>query len=608
MNKIELQNIVLPNNERCKQNIKLFCRTESMIYDPIEGALTMGRCQKYDFATYLNVFSLRKWKGYSEIKNVVLHIEIEGMLRINYVAYHLDVYNPVRELLRAEVITCAKKTVVEWMYPDIDADMIAFEIETLSDGKFYCGYFWGEFDEADVHEVNLSLATTTFRKEEFIKRNIALLREEVLEQDDEMKNHFQIHVIDNGRTLDSKEFNCDGITVHPNKNVGGSGGFSRGMIETMHQEQKATHVLLMDDDVLMLPESIKRTYRLLTVLRPEYQDYFISGAMLRYEQMNQQHEDIGFVHGDGSYGPVKDQFDLYQLSEILRCNDDYLEQKNTYAGWWYCCIPMTAIEKNGLPLPLFIRGDDVEFSLRNNARFITMNGICVWHMGFTYKFSASMELYQVHRNSLILQAASGVCQEIDFMTRMKKLFRARLLSLDYNGAELILDALDDFLKGPSFIETDCGEKIMKEKGQKNEKLVPLSEFSDVSFELKDVYADVPRSTLHTWLYRITYNGHRFCSKRVLKNGPAVVAYDWFYSPERNFWNKRLLAVNPHLRLGAMRVLDRGRYHSLQKRYKGLLKYYDQNHIKIEQEYRSRFAEFVSENFWRKYLELDKMEG
>ena len=36
------------------------------------------------------------------------------------------------------------------------------------------------------------------------------------------------------------------------------------------------------------------------------------------------------------------------------------------------------------------RGDDVEFSIANNAKFITMNGICIWHMGFAAKFNMAM--------------------------------------------------------------------------------------------------------------------------------------------------------------------------------------------------------------------------
>ena len=40
-----------------------------------------------------------------------------------------------------------------------------------------------------------------------------------------------------------------------------------------------------------------------------------------------------------------------------------------------------------------------------------------------------MEFYQVHRNTLMLQAASGVCQNADIMTRIRKLVRVNLLRL-----------------------------------------------------------------------------------------------------------------------------------------------------------------------------------
>lgn len=31
-----------------------------------------------------------------------------------------------------------------------------------------------------------------------------------------------------------------------------------------------------------------------------------------------------------------------------------------YAGWWLCCIPVPVLHELGLPLPFFIKGDDVE--------------------------------------------------------------------------------------------------------------------------------------------------------------------------------------------------------------------------------------------------------
>ena len=108
------------------------------------------------------------------------------------------------------------------------------------------------------------------------------------------------------------------------------------------------------------------------------------------------------------------------------------------------------IKKNGLPLPVFVRGDDVEFSLRNKAKFLTLNGICIWHVGFAGKFNAAMELYQVHRNSFVFQATSGVCKDINFIRRLRILFWKEITRFSYNNAEQILDSVADFMKGPEF--------------------------------------------------------------------------------------------------------------------------------------------------------------
>lgn len=598
----KLQDIVFPSNERFDQQWELFYRGEKAVYDQDNGILFIPQFHLFEFTTYLNAFSVHKWKKYTNIQDIRLRLQIKGDFQVRLLGYRLDVKNPIKTELGCFKICETERKEFVFTYPKAKKEaFLSFEIEAFSPCELYGGYFEGTYGPSDVKPVNLSIATTTFRKEDFIESNLALLKKEILEPDGELREHVRIHVIDNGRTLNTGKWNDDHITIHPNKNVGGAGGFARGMIESLNQQPKADYILLMDDDVLLLPESIRRLYRLLRVLRPEYRNYFISGAMLRYEKMNRQHEDVGFVHGDGSYGPLKGTFNHRKIKDILVCDEEPLERPYMYAGWWFCCIPSSAVEKNGLPLPLFVRGDDVEFSLRNQARFITMNGICVWHMGFTYKFSASMELYQVHRNSLILQAVSGVCSDIDFIRRMKKLFRARVLSLDYNGAELILDALEDYLKGPEFIARDSGESIMKEKGRKNEKLENLRNFPNIDIDLDEVYRYIPRNFLHTWLYRLTYNGHIFCPTFLLKKRPGIVAYDWDYSPEANFWHKNLLAVNPYLKAGALRTLDKERYHGLMKRKGRLLSRYKKEHLSLERRYRNNKKVFTSMEFWNKYL-------
>ena len=79
-----------------------------------------------------------------------------------------------------------------------------------------------------------------------------------------------------------------------NKNAGGAGGFTRTIIETKKQEEEngLTHILLMDDDVVMQPESIYRTYKILTLLKEEYKDAFIGGECLEQQYVTER---IGYT-------------------------------------------------------------------------------------------------------------------------------------------------------------------------------------------------------------------------------------------------------------------------------------------------------------------------
>ncbi len=287
--------------------------------------------------------------------------------------------------------------------------------------------------------------------------------------DEPAGQHIVMRVVDNGRTLDTEKYNSEYVHIYPNQNVGGAGGFTRGIIESMDAEKKPTHIILMDDDVKILPESLIRTYSLLAIMKDEYDSHFISGAMLFMEHMNIQHEDIGYVHKDGSYGPRKPGFQLHLWDHVFMNEEEYEPMPDSYAGWWYCCIPVKTIDMNKLPIPLFIRGDDVEYSVKQHARFITLGGICIWHKGFANKYNAALELYLVHRNSLITQAMSGIYQDADFIERINGFFEKEIRRLSYQSCELLLDAVEDYLNGPEFMLTPQGEQIMKRQSAKNEK-------------------------------------------------------------------------------------------------------------------------------------------
>lgn len=604
---IKLQNITFPSI-KMSEHWQMFYSDTMLIFNHIDKSFIFPKkCDRCDFATYFNSFSYRKWKTYTNIENLNLQLVLNGKFNVTLTAFQEENGTIKKYFLDEQTVIATKDEPINLHFPESDKNytIVAFELKALSkDCEIFSGYYYSDIEESLIRNVSISLVTTTFKKEQFIIPNIEMLKEEILNSDEAIANGFDVHVIDNGRTLNPQDYNCEHLTVHPNKNVGGAGGFARGMIETIKQKKAATHVLLMDDDVIIMPEALKRTYNLLSLIKDEYKDHFISGAMLRMEQMNEQHEDIGYIHNDGYYTPKKRVMYLHLLEDVIYNEEQLNNPQKAYAAWWYCCVPIENVRLDNLPLPVFVRGDDVEFSLRNKAAIISLNGICVWHMGFSQKFNGVMELYQVIRNSLMIQATSGICDSIDFMPRIKTLFYNEIYSFNYNGACLLLDAVEDFLKGPDFFAKNLGESIIKEKSKLNENLKSIeNNFKDISVNLRKVYDNPPLTNRERFIYQLTDNGHRFIPSFLLKDEIVSIPYDWTICPKKQYLRKQVLSVNPVMKTANLRKMDKTAYKKLMKRYKKLIKQYDKNFDKITTEYRSKQKYLTSIDFWNKYLDI-----
>lgn len=600
----KLQNIILPVRERFYLCWELFYKGSRSYVDREQYALRMGKFQMCDFTSYLNGCSYSKWKKYSNLKNVKLQLEIEGNFKIFLVGYHLDICNPIRKEFLSKEYCLESRQLIEIEYPENDETILGFEIVSYETCSVYEGAYIGEYEEDDIRNVVLSIATTTCHKEDFIISNMKVLKEEIIEsRDKEIRDNIYIHVVDNGRTLNPKDWNEEHLKVHPNKNTGGAGGFARGMLESMHQTPVATHVLLMDDDVIVLPESIYRTYMLLTVLKLEYQEHFISGAMLYYEEMYKQHEDIGILCcREGVCRPLKPEFFHSKLKDNLMNETDFSGHSNKYAAWWYCCISVSNIRRNGLPLPLFVRCDDIEYSLRCKADIITMNGICIWHMGFVNKFNAAFDRYQPYRNLFIGNAINRF-QGIDMLAFWKKAFNVELMRFNYDAAELLLWALEDYMKGPIFIEKNNGEQLLNECIKKNQKLVPLNKLNIEEIDLESLYIDWPRKFIDKCIYHATKNGQRFWPEKLLKKDKVAVPFDYGIVTQKQTLRKTLVFVNPYLKTGAIQEMDKKRFRKIYKRYIKDIHNYKINNEVIERAYRNQKKYLVSEEFWERYLEI-----
>lgn len=602
---LKLQNILFPKQD-LEQHWWMFYRGDKFKHEVSESAYCLEADKHAEFFSYFNAFSLEKWKVYTNITQPYLRLSIKGKFGIQLFGHYMNNDMIEKEIISENYFELDKReTIVIPIPTDIKSQVVSFQIFAYEDVYVYEGNYAACIDVKDMNEVNLSLVTVTFKKEEFITRNLRLLENEIIYSDEELADHIFVRVIDNGRTLNEDEWNSEKIHVYKNPNVGGSGGYTRGMIETLKDEQfNATHTLLMDDDVKILPESIIRTYNLLRCLKAGYRDYFISGAMLYYERMNIQHEDVGFVSEDGTYGPRKPSMEMHLPQSVILNEKIYEDQPNNYAGWWYCCIPRTKMSLERLSLPLFIRGDDVEFSIANHAKFITMNGICIWHMGFVTKFNMPMEFYQVHRNSLIIQATSGVTSDVDYLERIKNIFDREISRYNYVGCDLLLDAVEDFLKGPGFIMNPEGESIMKRQASRVKPLVDIRQnFPNINVDYDSIY----RFYDGKWFtpsqlkkYFRTHNWH-LLPKCMMNHEPAVVAYDWFDIPEKQCKHDVVLAVNPYNKTGVLRYRSRSEYLRLMKRYRRLRQDYCKNFKRVTEEYKKAKDQMTSVTFWDNYL-------
>ena len=706
--KFKIQNLILSYGGLLEEHHAMMYRGMPYVYDKLNSYYRWSMGDFVEFFTYFNTFSYGKWRKYTNVGNVYLQLRCMGRFKIRLFGHYRVGAEICKEMYEEIYYNLPEMTDIKIYIPkECNGEVIGFQFDVLKPPKtsltddededeeaidgvtapakpkkaektsekalgddedeeedtdpstyFMCiesGGWYTDVDQENINDVRISIATTTFKNERYIKRNIDALEREIFYGSEEIRDHIRMVVVDNGRTLVPDDLNSEYIRVVPNENVGGAGGFTRGMLEATDDKSfNPTHVLLMDDDVTMMPESFVRTYSLLALLKPRYKDRFVSGAMLYFEKMNYQHEDVGFVHDDGSYGPNKKVMDMEIWKNVFENDEDIPFQKNSYAGWWYCCVPVQKIRREHLPVPLFIRGDDVEFSLSNNAEFLTLNGICIWHKGFTSKFNANLELYMVHRNSLIIQAMSGICEGIDFAERIDKYFVSNMCRLSYNNCELLLDAVEEFCKGPEFMFTPQGESIMKSHAVKNEKMVPYHylyekkiDFDDIHepkkvYEyievegkksqksqnvVKNIYTDEKEKTETKNKYRInikedkltdkeyafylkTFNGQTLSDRKLrkyLRNETAVIAYDWFDDPAKQYMAKDILAVNPYDKTAILRKRDKVRFKELMQRRERVMSYYKANRKAIEKSYRDAAGKLQSEGFWRNYLNMKGSE-
>lgn len=638
MQQHKLSNVVLEDSWQFFQAPALYCRANAPVVRDMRSRniwLLKGP-GTFDFTTFFNALPTSKWLRYTHAREFFLHLELKGAACV-FTQTRGDTYTWHPEYLEGTRRELDDSDT--WVELDIrleldDDVLVGFVLETLGDVEIRNGYYYTQLETDQVHPVELALCTTTFKNEDYVLPNVELVKKRIIEAQEPISDHFQMHVVDNGRTLDAAVVESTRVHLHPNPNAGGAGGFARGMIEAMEQQPRATHVLLMDDDVSISPESIMRTYNLLSIVNDEYAEAFVSGAMMSMDEPNLFYEDAGFVADRGKYFPVKGEAHMDVLHDCIvteaylrrdpeKAGYDADRMAQTYAAWWYCVIPMSVIDREGLPLPLFVRTDDVEYSLRAHAKIMTMNGICVWHSPFKQRYSAAVERYQMPRNVMIGQFTTGMAPRTDFLGDIRLSIELELKKFNYVNAELILDAFEDFMKGPEFImRPGAAEESYLAHLRAAEKLVPLDDIKeealalgvdldtvvsmDFDYEDKDRERKDHRSMLDKLQDNFTVNGHRMPRGDYYDAGSVGVisAAGWLYPVDDLRKKEYLIAIDAPSKTGVIRRIDKERFKQVWDRYHRDMVEFRINKDRLHHEYEAARNTMTSVPFWKRYLGID----
>ena len=583
----------------------------------------------FSCSTYFNSLSIGKWRKYTYLEEVRLAVSICGQFKIRLCQMKLAGEHAVHKILAEQEVSAQACREFIFTFPKAADGLLYFELMGVKAGGIFAGAeYFTEIEESRVRHVRLAAGICTYKREAYVLKNIELLLHNLQQEECVLKDKLEIFIADNAGTLSSGTGSRDRLFteneqlhLYTNRNCGGAGGFARCMMEAIKRRGQAgfTHMILMDDDVVIEWGCLEKTYAVLSILREEYQDAFIGGAMLRMDRKNIQAES-GALWNGGSILSLKAGYDLEQETDCIR---NETEEKNgmhaEYNAWWYCCFPMETVTKRGLPLPLFIHHDDVEWGLRNMRRLIRMNGICIWHEPSESRYTAELTYYNI-RNLLICNAVHPRqgCKRQSLSVIWREFFRNSFL-YRYRHVEAEIKGIEDFMKGTAFLKKTDAQKLHQKLCRMRYKAGNMRDMKELSAgnmrDIKELSAGNMRDIKRLAAGKITRSGagragifEKLC-RSMLLNGLFLPSRKICYVPAENVssfaaWRSRQ-AVFIDEKNGSCLRLERNRRLFLKcfLRMCRVTVRLMKNYGKIGESYRKKIHAVQTNSFWEMYLEL-----
>ncbi|MCR4874254.1 MAG: glycosyltransferase [Clostridia bacterium] len=568
-----LYNIIFPKRDLCDET-DLYYRingTTDTLYDNRfeNNEMIINKDEKASFDSYFNIFSYAQYKEHTSIKAIIINATLKGKGKIRVKkTYTLDniyfrychlydnrekYYKFNRKEQKQKEAELIDEVLLEQDFDFKDFKDVAFNLDISK--QDFRGYIYLEIEakEASIfkganylvdglaaHNVKVGIVLCTYKREEYLKNNVKKLIA-LKNNNPDLKNKFDVFVIDNGKTLSNDD--VKGAILIPNENTGGSGGYTRGVKEVCANKEY-THFLLVDDDTSFEEEIFRKTITMLSFAK-DIEELTIGASMMKMEKPYIQHEQGAYFDGIWCI-PHNGGYDLRRKIALLG-NEEELNVD--YQAWWYFCMPVSFVDRYGLPLQLFIRGDDQEYGLRCTKELCIMNGIGLWHESFENKFSPHMEYYNVRNNILISTVIKHKTSGYQQFKKMRVIYAKNLVEQRYFMFPILNRALEDFFKGPEYIFNVDVTKLNSEIMGMNIKQYSKSELEVQGYDVSSLYEEHKFMRGKTPLRVLTLNGYLIPTAFYPKASRTRVVDLRYPTLYKYFLAKTVVQYNPVLEKG-----------------------------------------------------------
>jgi galactofuranosylgalactofuranosylrhamnosyl-N-acetylglucosaminyl-diphospho-decaprenol beta-1,5/1,6-galactofuranosyltransferase len=407
------------------------------------------------FASYFNAFPASYWKRWTRITEVTLRLTVRGAGRVDL--YRSKPNGDAVHLQGKQLDTVGEAADLEFrvsLAPFEDGGWVWFDVATRREPLTVDNAAWALDKPLPARQ--LAVAITTFNRPGDCVTALEALAEDAAVLDVIAK----VFVIDQGTVLvadheryrDAAKALGDRLQIIEQDNLGGSGGFARGMLEAV-ESTDVEHVMLMDDDVRLEPDSVLRAHAFAAAASSPV---LVGSQMLNLQARSKLMAMGEIVDFERTFWrPAPGSVHDHDFAKLTLRKQRLLHPRvdATYNGWWMCLLPREVIERTGMPLPLFIKWDDAEYSLRAGELgfpTVSLPGSAIWHMPWTDKDDATDWTAYFHlRNRLITLALHSPrdvrCALV--LSGLRNTFK-HLMAMQYSTVALHLKAIEDFLAGP----------------------------------------------------------------------------------------------------------------------------------------------------------------